>query len=60
MLRIKFKYADVYSNWQWREQECIVSSISQCISIYGLGVDCDYKIISVEKIEEQTDKEIKE
>lgn len=52
MFRIKFKYADKYSNWQWREQECVVSSVSKCIEIYGLGVDCDYKILSVEKIEE--------
>lgn len=27
MLHIKFKYADALSNWEWREQECIVSSI---------------------------------
>lgn len=52
MFKIKFKYADKYSNWQWREQECVVSSVSECIEIYGLGVDCDYEILSVEKIKE--------
>lgn len=52
MFKIKFKYADKYSNWQWRERECVVSSVSKCIEIYGLGVDCDYEILSVEKIKE--------
>lgn len=47
MLKVKFKYRDRKSNWQWREQECIVSSIDECIKIYGLGIDCDYKILSV-------------
>lgn len=50
MLRIKFRYADAYSNWEWRNQECTVSSITECKKIYGLGIDCDYEIISVEEI----------
>jgi hypothetical protein len=50
MLKIKFKYRDKYSNWEWREQTCTVSSIEECKRIYNLGVDCDYEIISVEKI----------
>lgn len=50
MLHIKFKYADAMSNWQWREQECTVSSVSECIKIYGLGVDCEYEIISIEEV----------
>ena len=49
MLHIKFRYRDEYSNWEWREQECHVSSVEECKKIYGLGVDCDYEIISVEK-----------
>lgn len=49
MLKIKFKYRDALSNWEWREQSCIMSSIEECKKIYGLGVDCDYEIISVEK-----------
>jgi hypothetical protein len=51
MLRIKFKYRDQMSNWEWRQQECIVSSVERCIEIYGLGIDCDYEIISVEEID---------
>lgn len=51
MLRIKFKYRDQMSNWEWREQECSVSSVERCKEIYGLGIDCDYEIISVEEEE---------
>ncbi len=51
MLKIEFEYADAMSNWEWRKQSCIVSSIEECKHIYGLGVDCEYKILSVEEIE---------
>ena len=50
MYKIVFEYADSYSNWQWRRQECIMSSLQECIKIYGLGYDCDYRIISMEKL----------
>ena len=50
MLHIKFKYKDEWSKGKWREQECVVSSLAECKKIYGLGVDCEYEIISVEKI----------
>lgn len=50
MLKIKFEYKDEYSHGKWNEQECIVSSVEECERIYGLGVDCDYRIISIEKV----------
>lgn len=50
MLNIVFEYRDKYSNWEWRQQSCQVSSVQECIRIYGLGVDCDYRIISVEEV----------
>ena len=50
MLKIKFRYRDVMSNWRWRKQECVVPSVEECIRIYGLGWDCDYEIISVKEI----------
>lgn len=50
MLKIKFEYKDEMSNWEWRKQECIVSSVEECIRIYGLGIDCEYRIISVEEV----------
>ena len=50
MLRIVFEYCDQYSYPKWNRQECTVSSVEECKRIYGLGVDCEYRIISVEKI----------
>ena len=50
MVKIKFEYKDEMSKGEWRQQECIVSSVEECKRIYGLGVDCEYKIISIEKI----------
>lgn len=51
MKEITFKYRDNLSNWEWRTQSCIVRSIEECKRIYGLGIDCDYKIISVKEID---------
>ena len=50
MYHIKFKYRDKYSNWEWREQQCTMESVDACKRIYGLGVDCDYEIISIEPV----------
>ena len=50
MLHIVFEYADVLSQWKWRRQECVVSSVRECIRLYGLGVDCEYRIISIEEV----------
>ena len=49
MVKVKFEYCDAYTDGNWREQECIVSSVEECKRIYGLGVDCEYRIISVEE-----------
>ena len=49
MVNVKFRYRDEMSNWEWREQQCRVSSVKECIKIYGLGIDCDYEILSVEE-----------
>ena len=50
MLRIDFEYADAMSNWEWRKQSCTISSVEECMRIYGLGVDCEYRIIKVEEV----------
>jgi len=50
MLHIVFEYCDEWSNWEWRRQECTVSSLKECKEIYGLGVDCDYRIISIKEV----------
>ena len=50
MVHIKFEYRDEMSNWEWRKQECTVSSVAECKRIYGLGIDCEYRIVSVEEV----------
>ena len=50
MLNIKFEYKDEYTNGKWNKQECTVSSLEECIKIYGLGIDCEYRILSIEEI----------
>ena len=50
MVHIKFKYKDKFSHGKWSEQECTVLSLKECIKIYGLGIDCEYRILSVEEI----------
>ena len=51
MLHIKFEYKDAYTNGEWNTQECTMSSVEECKKIYGLGVDCEYRIVSVEEVE---------
>lgn len=50
MIRVKFEYKDAMSNWEWKRQECVVSSVEECKKIHGLGIDCDCRILSVEKL----------
>jgi hypothetical protein len=50
MLNIVFEYRDERSGWKWREQRCVVSSVEECKKLYGLGVDCDYRIVSVTRV----------
>lgn len=51
MLHIKFRYKDKYTRGEWSYQECYVSSLNECIKLYGLGIDTDdYEILSVEKV----------
>ena len=52
MLRIEFEYKDAYTAGKWRKQTCVVSSVAECKKIYGLGVDCEYRIVKVEQEEE--------
>jgi hypothetical protein len=50
MVEITFEYRDQYSYPRWNQQSCRVSSVQECKRIYGLGVDCEYRIISVEEV----------
>lgn len=52
MKRIVFEYMDAYSHGKWNKQECIMSSVDECIKVYGLGKDCEYRIVIVEDLDE--------
>lgn len=54
MLHIKFEYKDAWTHGEWSKQECVVSSVEECKRIYGLGVDCEYRIVSVEEVDQCT------
>ena len=54
MLKITFKYKDKYTSGNWNTQNCIVSSVDECKKIYGLGVDCKYKILDVEPVDQSS------
>ena len=53
---VKFQYADRFTNGRWNTQQCVVSACSEydarkkCIELYGLGIDCDYRIVSVKEL----------
>lgn len=50
MLKIEFEYRDEYCYPHWNKQSCQVGSVEECKRIYGLGVDCEYRIISIEEV----------
>ena len=52
MVEVTFEYADAMSGWKWRQQKCIVSSVEECKRIYGLGIDCEYRIVCIRPIKE--------
>ena len=49
MVDITFRYRDSMSHGEWRVQHCTVSSIKECIRIYGLN-ECEYEILEVKNI----------
>jgi len=50
MVRVTFRYKDAWTKGGWREQSCVVRSVQECIKLYGLGIDCEYQILSVEEL----------
>lgn len=46
MKEITFRYKDKYTNDEWRTQHCIVSSLDECIRIYGLN-EIEYEISGI-------------
>ena len=51
MKHIVFEYKDEYTHGEWREQDCVMASIRDCIEWYGLNY-CEYRIIKAEDINE--------
>lgn len=50
MLHIRFKYRDEFcKDGKWNEQECIVSSLAECIKIYGLD-QCEHEILEIKEV----------
>lgn len=53
---IEFRYSDELSKGKWHRQSCILAAedrgaaIEKCKNLYGLGVDCEYEIISVKEV----------
>lgn len=50
MVEVTFEYADKQSNWQWRRHHCTVESVEKCIYLYGLGENCEYRILEVKEV----------
>ena len=50
MLEITFEYKDQYTSGNWSRQSCVMRSIEECKKFYGLGIDCEYRIISVKEV----------
>ena len=46
---IVFEYKDKYTKGEWRKQSCSCETLEDCIKWYGLGVDCEYRIVSIEE-----------
>lgn len=50
MVKVVFEYRDQYClDGKFHKQECQVSSVEECIKLYGLN-ECEYHILSVENI----------
>lgn len=50
MKEIIFEYRDEMSRGKWNRQMCVMKSVKECIEWYGLGIDCEYRIISVRDV----------
>lgn len=50
MVQVIFEFKDEYTHGQWHRQSCTVKSIDECIEMYGLGRDCEYRIIDIQEV----------
>lgn len=47
MVTVEFQYRDKFSRGEWRKQTATGDSIREIAEWYGLGINCDYRILSV-------------
>ncbi len=52
MFDITFEYKDELSKGKWNQQSCRVQSVEECKRIYGLGIDCEYRFISIKEVKQ--------
>lgn len=50
MVKVEFEFRDEYSNGRWIKNTGIYEDLRQCYEINGLGIDCEYRIISVQEV----------
>lgn len=50
MVQVIFEYKDEYTYGNWIRQNCIVESLDECIEMYGLGRDCEYRIVDIQEV----------
>ena len=50
MLRITFEYRDEHAENRWSRQTGDFPSLQECIDWYGLGIDCEYRIVSIGEV----------
>lgn len=50
MVQVIFEFKDEYTHGKWQRQSCTVESLDECIEMYGLGRDCEYRIIDIQEV----------
>lgn len=50
MVEVTFDYRDEYTRGEWKQRSCVVRTVEECIEWYGLGRDCEYRIVKVKPL----------
>ena len=50
MVQVIFEFKDEYTHGNWQRQSCTADSLDECIDMYGLGRDCEYRIIDIKEV----------
>lgn len=52
MVEVTFIYRDRFTkpDGSWSRQRGVFRTVQECIEWYGLGVDCEYRIIKVREV----------